>query len=255
MAGQTDIEWTDVTWNPVSGCRVISAGCTNCYAMRMAARLQAMGLESYSGTTRKSGERYVWSGKVHLLEHVLEVPLTWKKPRLVFVNSMSDLFQDAVPFSYVDRIWEVMARSHMHTFQVLTKQPDRMAAYLKSRNQPPLKNVWVGTSVEGAEVVGRIAQLRKCKAAVRFVSFEPLIGSVGKLRLSGIHWAIVGGESGPRARSMSPIWVEEIFEQCVSQDVAFFFKQWGGVNKKRTGRLFKGQTWDQLPPNKSVPAE
>lgn len=255
MAGQTEIEWTDVTWNPVSGCRIMSAGCTNCYAMRMAARLQAMGLENYSGTTRKSGERYVWTGKVHLLESVLDVPLTWKKPRLVFVNSMSDLFQDAVPFSYVDRIWDVMERAQMHTFQVLTKQPDRMAEYLKSRRKPPLKNVWVGTSVESSEVVGRISQLRKCRATVRFISFEPLIGSVGKLRLGGIHWAIVGGESGPRARPMSPLWAEEIFDQCVAQDVAFFFKQWGGVNKKRAGRLFKGQTWDELPAFHSVPAE
>lgn len=221
----------------------------------MAARLQAMGLESYGGTTRKSGERYVWSGKVHLLENVLDVPLTWKKPRLVFVNSMSDLFQDAIPFSYVDRIWDVMALAQMHTFQVLTKQPDRMAEYLKSRKKPPLKNVWVGTSVESAEVAGRIAQLRKCKAAVRFVSFEPLIGPVGKLKLAGIHWAIVGGESGPRARTMNPLWAEEVFDQCVTQDVAFFFKQWGGVNKKLTGRLFKGQTWDQLPTLQSVYAE
>ncbi len=255
MAGQSDIEWTDATWNPVSGCRVISAGCSNCYAMRMAARLQAMDLGNYAGTTRKSGERHVWTGKVHLLEGVLEVPLSWRKPRLVFVNSMSDLFQDAIPFSYVDKVWDVMQRANIHTYQILTKQPARMAEYLRTRKGPPLTNVWVGTSVENADVVRRIAELRKCKAKVRFVSFEPLIGAVGKLNLSDIHWAIVGGESGPRARIMEAEWAEEIWEQCVSQDVAFFFKQWGGVNKKRTGRLFKGQTWDQLPAPLSIAAE
>lgn len=247
MAGLTDIEWTDATWNPVSGCRVISAGCTNCYAMRMAARLQAMEHESYLGTTRKSGNRYVWSGKTHLLEHTLDIPLKWKKPRLVFVNSMSDLFQDSIPFEYVERVWDTMEKASIHTFQVLTKQPERMAEFLKLRDKPPLKNVWVGTSVEDDQVVHRIADLDRCDAVVRFISFEPLIGSVGTVDLSNIHWAIVGGESGPKSRPLDIDWVDEIFDQCDAQDVRFFFKQWGGVNKKRTGRTFKGRTWDEMP--------
>lgn len=247
MAGLSDIEWTDATWNPVSGCRVISAGCTNCYAMRMAARLQAMDHPSYEGTTRKSGNRYVWSGKTHLLEHTLDIPLKWKKPRLVFVNSMSDLFQDSIPFEYVDRVWDTMAEAKIHTFQILTKQPERMAEFLKQRGGKPLGNVWVGTSVEDSRVVSRIDDLNQCPAVVRFISFEPLIGPVGRVNLSKIHWAIVGGESGPKARPLEIEWVNEIFNQCETHDVRFFFKQWGGVNKKRTGRTFKGRTWDDMP--------
>ena len=247
MAGLSDIEWTDATWNPVSGCRMMSAGCTNCYAMRMAARLQAMDHPSYGGTTRKTGGRYVWTGKTHLLEHTLEIPLTWKKPRLVFVNSMSDLFQDTVPFDYVERVWDVMERANLHTFQILTKQPERMAEFLRQRGGRPLKNVWVGTSVEDHRVAHRITALKQSPAEVRFISFEPLIGSVGRVNLTGIHWAIVGGESGPRARPLDISWVDELFDRCEKYDVHFFFKQWGGVNKKRTGRLFKGRTWDEMP--------
>lgn len=247
MAGLTEIEWTDATWNPVSGCRIISAGCTNCYAMRMAARLQAMDHASYIGTTRKSGKRHIWSGETHLLEDTLDIPLKWKKPRLVFVNSMSDLFQDSVPFEFVDRVWKTMEKAPSHTFQILTKQPDRMAEYLSHRSKPALKNVWVGTSIEDHQVVSRISELNNCDAVVRFISFEPLIGPVGELDLSSIHWAIVGGESGPGARPLKSEWIEEIFEQCESQDVRFFFKQWGGLNKKRTGRQFRGRTWDEMP--------
>ncbi len=247
MAGLSDIEWTDATWNPVSGCRVLSAGCTNCYAMRMAARLQAMDHPSYRGTTRKSGNRYVWTGKTHLLEDTLNIPLTWKKPRLVFVNSMSDLFQDNIPFEYVERIWQVMEKAKLHTFQILTKQPERMAEFLRQRNKHAIKNVWLGTSVEDRRVVHRIAELKRCRATVRFISFEPLIGSVGKVNLSKIDWAIVGGESGPNSRPLDTDWVDQIFDQCEHHDVHFFFKQWGGVNKKRTGRTFKGRTWDEMP--------
>jgi len=247
MAGLSDIEWTDATWNPVSGCRVLSAGCTNCYAMRMAARLQAMDHPSYRGTTRKSGNRYVWTGKIHLLEDTLNIPLTWKKPRLVFVNSMSDLFQDNIPFEYVERIWQVMEKAKLHTFQILTKQPERMAEFLRQRNKHALKNVWLGTSVEDHRVVHRITELKQCRATVRFISFEPLIGSVGKVNLSKIDWAIVGGESGPNSRPLDIDWVNQIFDQCERYDVHFFFKQWGGVNKKRTGRTFKGRTWDEMP--------
>lgn len=247
MAGLSDIEWTDATWNPVSGCRVLSAGCTNCYAMRMAARLQAMKHGSYQGTTRKSGKRHVWTGKTHLLEHTLDIPLTWKKPRLVFVNSMSDLFQDSVPFDFVERVWKVMERANIHRFQVLTKQPKRMAEFLLQRDRHPLANVWLGTSVEDRNVVKRIDDLKRCKAVVRFLSFEPLIGPVGKVNLVGIDWAIVGGESGPNARPMETAWIDEIFDQCDASNVRFFFKQWGGLNKKRTGRTFKGRTWDEMP--------
>lgn len=247
MAGLSEIEWTDATWNPVSGCRVISAGCTNCYAMRMAARLQAMQHGSYLETTRKSGKKHVWTGKTHLLEHTLQVPLTWRKPRLVFVNSMSDLFQDSVPFEYVERVWETMAAAKIHTFQILTKQPERMLEFLEHRRGPILPNVWLGTSVEDFRVAERIPFLAKCNAAVRFISFEPLIGSVGVVDLSDIDWAIVGGESGPNARPLDISWVNEIHDQCEHHDVPFFFKQWGGVNKKRTGRTFKGQTWDEMP--------
>jgi protein gp37 len=247
MAGLSDIEWTDATWNPLSGCRQISAGCTNCYAMRMAARLQAMGDPSYANTTRKSGDRFVWTGGVHLLEHRLGLPRTWSKPRLVFVNSMSDLFQDNVPFEYVERVWKTMETAKIHTFQVLTKRPDRMAEFLRRRKKRALPNVWLGTSVEDQRVVFRIAQLKKCRAAVRFISFEPLIGAVGDVNLSNIDWAIVGGESGPRARHLDIEWVEQIFERCERFDVRFFFKQWGGPNRKRAGRIFRGRTWDEMP--------
>ncbi len=247
MAGLSDIEWTDATWNPVSGCRVLSAGCTNCYAMRMAARLQAMEHSSYKGTTRKSGNRHIWTGKTHLLEHTLDIPLTWKKPRLVFVNSMSDLFQDGVPFEYVELVWQIMEQAKLHTFQILTKQPERMAEFLRQRNKHALKNVWLGTSVEDERVVHRIAELKRCRAVVRFISFEPLIGPVGRVNLSNIDWAIVGGESGPNSRPLKIEWVDEIFDQSEKFGVHFFFKQWGGVNKKHTGRTFKGRTWDEMP--------
>lgn len=247
MAGLSDIEWTDATWNPVAGCRVLSAGCTNCYAMRMAARLQAMAHPAYEGTTRKSGNRYVWTGRTNLIEAALAIPLSWKKPRLVFVNSMSDLFQDSVPFEFVERIWAVMEKAEIHTFQILTKRPDRMAEFLDRREQPALRNVWLGTSVEDDQVSHRIDELRRCNSLVRFISFEPLIGSVGEIDLSKVHWAIVGGESGPAARELKAEWVESIHSQCEAQDVRFFFKQWGGVNKKRTGRTFKGRTWDEMP--------
>jgi protein gp37 len=247
MAGLSDIEWTDATWNPVAGCRVLSAGCKNCYAMRMAARLQAMGHPSYEGTTRKSGNRYVWTGRANLVDHALTVPLSWRKPRLVFVNSMSDLFQDSVPFEFVERVWEIMEKASTHTYQILTKRPDRMAEFLNQRSRAPLKNVWLGTSVEDKRVTSRIDALRQCDSIIRFISFEPLIGSVGKLDLLGIHWAIVGGESGPKARMLKSEWVEHIHLQCEAQGLHFFFKQWGGVNKKRTGRTFKGRTWNEMP--------
>lgn len=241
----SSIEWTDATWNPVAGCTVLTAGCTNCYAMRMAARLAAMEVPKYQGLTRKSGERYVWTGAVTLDDAALAAPIAWKKPRLIFVNSMSDLFQDAVPEAFIAKVWATMQATPRHTYQILTKRPDRMAE-IASR-LPLLPNVWLGTSVENAAVIDRLDNLRMTPAAVRFVSFEPLIGSVAGASMADIDWAIVGGESGPRSRPMLEEWVDEIHGLCEEAGAAFFFKQWGGRNKKAAGRSYKGQLWDDLP--------
>lgn len=243
----SDIEWTDVTWNPIAGCRVLSPGCTNCYAMRMAGRLQAMNMEKYAGTTRKSGRRHVWTGRVNIDERAIDAPLSWHTPKRVFVNSMSDLFQDAVHPSVVRRIWAVMARAHWHSFQILTKRPDRMLEVLSNGAFDALPNVWLGTSVENEDYLSRLDFLRRVPASVRFVSFEPLLGPIIEPDLAGIHWAIVGGESGPRARPMDEWWVEKLQEACGRQNVVFFFKQWGGTRKKTTGRLFKQRIWDNYP--------
>ncbi|MGE0095185.1 MAG: DUF5131 family protein [Alphaproteobacteria bacterium] len=247
MAGLSDIEWTDATWNPIAGCSIVSPGCTNCYAMRMAARLEAMGSAKYKGTTRKSGKRAVWTGKVVLDHSSLNAPLEWRKPRKIFVNSMSDLFQDDVPVNFIASVWEIMQAAQWHVFQILTKRPKRMAAILSEAKLPVLNNVWLGTSIEGSEQVFRLKHLKATPAAVRFVSFEPLIGAVGEVDLRSIHWAIVGGESGPKARPMNESWVQQIQFLCERDDVAFFFKQWGGRNKKATGRKLNGRTWDAFP--------
>lgn len=244
---ETSIEWTDATWNPVAGCSILTAGCTNCYAMRMAARLDAMGTEKYRGLTRKSGSRAVWTGKINLDEKSLTIPHTWSKPRKVFVNSMSDLFHSDVPAEFIALVWETMAKTPRHTYQILTKRPDRMAEILRSAGFARLPNVWLGTSVEGGDVLDRIDNLRRVPAAIRFVSFEPLIESVVGADLTDIHWAIVGGESGPRSRPMNPRWVDEIRARCAAYQTAFFFKQWGGKNKKATGRLLHGRTYDEMP--------
>jgi protein gp37 len=254
MAGLSEIEWTDATWNPISGCTIISPGCTNCYAMRMAARLQAMEHPSYSGTVRKSGNRPVWTGKIHLIEKALAIPLSWRKPRKIFVNSMSDLFQDGVPTPFIRRVWDTMEQANWHTYQILTKRPENMLRILTGLRREPSPHVWLGTSVESEKYAGRITDLRKIPAYVRFVSFEPLIGPIGKVDLSGIHWAIVGGESGPRARPMDAHWVEEIRRQCRREKVEFFFKQWGGTNKKAAGRKYRGRTWDAFPTSQ-IPAK
>lgn len=242
----TTIEWTDATWNPVAGCSIMSSGCTNCYAMRMAARLEAMGVEKYKGLTRKSGGRPKWTGALYLDEDALQIPKTWSRPRNVFVNSMSDLFHPDIPVSFVRKVWSVMSETPRHTYQVLTKRPDRMATILKN-GFDLLPNVWLGTSVEDGQVIHRLDELRRVPAAIRFVSFEPLIGSVSAGSLEGIHWAIVGGESGPKARPMEASWIDEIFDMCSDADAAFFFKQWGGHNKKKTGRSYRGRTWDNMP--------
>ncbi|MCZ4092307.1 DUF5131 family protein [Sinorhizobium psoraleae] len=243
---ETSIEWTDATWNPVAGCTIMSAGCTNCYAMRMAARLEAMGVEKYQGLTRKSGGRAKWTGALYLDNKALAIPESWAKPRNIFVNSMSDLFHPDVPADFIRKVWDAMSRTRRHTFQILTKRPDRMADVLRD-GFDILPNVWLGASVEDGRVLHRLDELRTVPAVVRFVSFEPLIGSVAGGKLDGIHWAIVGGESGPKARPMNPAWIDEIFDMCTDANAAFFFKQWGGKNKKATGRTYRQQTWDQMP--------
>ncbi|ESX16566.1 MULTISPECIES: DUF5131 family protein [unclassified Mesorhizobium] len=244
---ETSIEWTDATWNPVAGCTILTAGCTNCYAMRMAARLEAMGVDKYVGVTRKSGGKAKWTGKIKLDRASISVPQEWKKPKRVFVNSMSDLFHAEVPTAFIAEIWQVMAATPRHTYQILTKRPDRMSEVLSSPEFNVLPNVWLGTSVEDSRVLYRLDELRAVPAAVRFVSFEPLIGSVAGANLKSIHWAIVGGESGPQARPLDTRWVDEIFDQCTDADTAFFFKQWGGKNKKITGRTYRDRLWDDLP--------
>lgn len=242
---ESSIEWTDATWNPIAGCSIISPGCTNCYAMRMAARLEAMGVGKYEGLTRRSGGRAVWTGRIRVDEQALAVPARWKKPRLIFVNSMSDLFHPDVPTEFIGRVWGVMADCAQHTFQILTKRPDRMAEVLAGL--PVLRNAWLGTSVENGDHLERLDHLRLVPAAIRFVSFEPLIGSVAGADLQGIDWAIVGGESGPRARPMREEWVDEIADMCAAHGASFFFKQWGGVQKARAGRTYRGRLWDNLP--------
>ena len=246
------IEWTDVTWNPVAGCTVATAGCTNCYAMRMAARLEAMGTAKYQGLTRKSGERYVWTGTVVQDEKALAAPLAWRKPRTVFVNSMSDLFHPSVELEFIAKVWEVMKATPHHTYQILTKRPERMREVLSRSDFHVLPNVWIGTSVEDSAVLNRIDELRRTPAAVRFVSFEPLIGSIAGADLQNIDWAIIGGESGPRSRIMLPEWVSEIEELCRGVGAAFFFKQWGGRNKKAAGRTLNGRIYDEMPTSQRI---
>lgn len=250
----TQIEWTDSTWNPVAGCSVMSAGCTNCYAMQMAYRLEAMGVEKYKGLTRKSGKRRVWKGIVREDEKALDVPRRWRKPRKVFVNSMSDLFHDDVSDEFILKVWAVMRDTPRHSYQILTKRPDRMAEVLKRLVPDVLPNVWLGTSVEDEAVAHRIDDLRNVPASIRFISFEPLIGSVGNVDLTDIHWAIVGGESGSAARPILEEWIDEIHDFCDEYNTAFFFKQWGtwgADNKKRSkkanGREYRGRTWDNMP--------
>jgi protein gp37 len=251
---ETRIEWTDATWNPVAGCSMVSAGCTNCYAMAMARRLEAMGQEKYRGLTRHSGNRTVWDGHVREDWPALKTPHMWRKPRTIFVNSMSDLFHEAVSEEFIRAIWDVMRETPRHTYQILTKRPERMAEIVPRIAPEPLPNVWLGTSVEDGAVSYRMEPLRETPAAIRFISFEPLIGPVGQLDLSGIHWAIAGGESGPGARPIREEWIASIYEQCRKENVAFFFKQWGAWgrdnrrrSKKANGREYLGRTWDEKP--------
>ncbi len=242
MSGPSDIEWTEQTWNPVTGCTKLSPGCKNCYAEALAKRLQAMGAPGYENGFALS-----------LMADRLDQPLKRKKPTIYFVNSMSDLFHEDVPDEYIDMVFDVIRRTPQHTYQILTKRAERLPVYFSGRNIPP--NVWLGVSVENKKHgVPRIALLRQVKAAVRFLSVEPLLEDVGRLDLSDIHWVIVGGESGPNARPMRVEWVESIRLQCEDQGALFFFKQWGGWgadgqrrSKKHNGRELNGRTWDSMP--------
>jgi len=256
---ESQIEWTDATWNPVAGCSIISSGCSHCYAMGMARRLEAMGVPKYAGLTRKSGGRTLWNGQVRLDREALTIPYRWRRPRKIFVNSMSDLFHEAVPDEFILSVWEVMRLTPRHHYQILTKRPDRMASLATTLLSDVLPNVWLGTSVENAEVVERIDHLREVPAAIRFLSFEPLIGPVGHVDLSGIHWAIVGGESGHSARPIREAWIDDIYDLCIEYETAFFFKQWGTWgkdnkrrSKKANGREYRGKTWDEMPLNVSI---
>jgi protein gp37 len=234
MGANSAIEWTESTWNPLTGCTKISPGCKHCYAERMAVRLKAMGQPNYAN-----------GFQLAMHAQALALPLQWRKPQTVFVNSMSDLFHDDVPVAFIKRVFGVMAQAHWHRFQVLTKRAERLAALSPELLWPP--NVWMGVSVENADYVGRVDCLRAIGARVKFLSLEPLLGPLPALDLKGISWVIVGGESGPGARPMSPAWVLDLRDQCQRASVSFFFKQWGGVNKKRAGRELEGRTWDEMP--------
>ncbi|MCY4365039.1 MAG: phage Gp37/Gp68 family protein [Chloroflexi bacterium] len=234
MAISSKIEWTEVTWNPVTGCTKISHGCKNCYAERLAKRLQAMGVQKYR-----------MGFEVALHPEVLGQPAHWHKPRHVFVNSMSDLFHQAVPTEYVQAVFNVMSKYPQHKFQVLTKRPARVRHLHRELEWAP--NIWLGVSIESERWTDRLIHIKETDAAVKFLSLEPLLGPLPNLDLSGIDWVIVGGESGPGARPLHPEWVREIRDNCVRNDVPFFFKQWGGVFKKRTGRTLDGRTWDEMP--------
>ena len=238
MASLSQIEWTESTWNPVTGCSKVSEGCRHCYAERMAHRRRAMG-------SRKYREGFT----VALHEASLQEPLRWLKPKLVFVNSMSDLFHESVPSAFIESVFSVMNDSAQHSFQVLTKRPERVSQMPHRLNWTP--NIWLGVSIESERWLERLEILRRTGAKTKFLSLEPLLGPLPGIELSGVDWVIVGGESGPGARLMRPGWVREIRDKCLQSHVPFFFKQWGGVHKKRTGRLLDGRTWDQMPPLQS----
>lgn len=245
MANNSAIEWTEATWNPVAGCTILSPGCTNCYAMRMAARLERMGQEKYVGTTRVSGGRAKWNGRIVLDRTALALPTKWKAGKTIFVNSMSDLFHEAVDVAFVQEVFATMVATPQHTYQILTKRADRLEQVAKLLPWP--KNVWMGVSVENADYQWRIEHLRRTPAQTKFLSLEPLLGPLGDLNFHGIDWAIAGGESGPQARMVEAQWIRSIRDQCQAANVAFHFKQWGGPNKKRTGRVLDGRTWDEFP--------
>lgn len=254
MAQASSIEWTEATWNPVVGCRKVSSGCANCYAERMAKRLAAMASADFeSGRNAGKKAAYLrvingygrWNGDVYLDESAVETPLSWRAPKVIFVNSMSDLFHEDVPLPFIRRVFDVMNRCPQHTFQVLTKRPERTREL--SKELPWASNIWMGTSVENRAVVRRVHDLRRTGARVKFLSVEPLLGPIPRLPLTGINWVIVGGESGPGARPMDPDWARQIRDRCRERGVPFFFKQWGGVEKSAAGRRLDGRTWDEMP--------
>ena len=234
MGDKSAIEWTDATWNPVTGCTKISPGCKHCYAERLATRLRAMG-----------NPRYQDGFDVTLHADQLGLPLRWRRPRSVFVNSMSDLFHETVPETFIRQVFEVMIHAHWHTFQVLTKRAERLADLAPGLPWPP--NVWQGVSVEDAQYIGRIACLQKVPAAIRFLSIEPLLGPIEDLPLTNIDWVIVGGESGPHHRPLDSAWVRNIRDQCRAAGIPFFFKQWGGRTPTAGGRLLEGRVWNEMP--------
>ena len=237
MGDQTGIEWTDATWNPVTGCTKVSAGCQNCYAEKLALRLQQM----------DPNGKYKNGFKVTMHEKDLDLPFRWKEPRRIFVNSMSDLFHPYVTFEFITKVFETMEKANWHQFQILTKRPTRMKYFVNKLYRKVLPNVWLGTSIEDSSALYRLRELRQVGAAVRFVSFEPLIGPVGKVDLQGIQWAIVGGESGFNHRPIQKEWVIEIRQQCRKANVAFFFKQWGGITPKANGRELQGRVYNEYP--------
>lgn len=234
MGTNSAIEWTESTWNPVTGCTKISPGCAHCYAERMALRLKAMGQPNYAN-----------GFDVTLHEHALDLPLTWKKPQRIFVNSMSDLFHKKVPTEFILRLFDVMNKADWHQYQILTKRSERLAEL--DADLPWAPHIWMGVTVENAECKRRIYDLQQTGAHLKFLSVEPLLGPLGRLPLGGIDWVIVGGESGPGARPLDPVWVLSIRDQCSRMGTPFFFKQWGGVNKKKTGRTLDGRTYDEMP--------
>lgn len=234
VAKNSKIEWTESTWNPVTGCTKISIGCKNCYAERIALRLKAAGSPNYANG---------FDVTVH--PHLLKVPLRWKQPHIIFVNSMSDLFHKDIPVSFISKVFEVMCQASHHRFQALTKRSDRLLQL--STKLPWPQNVWMGVTVENADYTFRIEHLRQTPAVIKFISFEPLLSPIPNIDLEGIDWVIVGGESGPKARRMQPEWVIDIRDQCRTAGVPFFFKQWGGVNKKKNGRVLEGRTWNEMP--------
>lgn len=234
MSLGSTIEWTESTWNPVTGCSKVSTGCRHCYAERMAHRLQAMGVSQYAN-----------GFEIALQRKALELPLTWKRPQIIFVNSMSDLFHKDVPRSYIQEVFAVMRKAHWHTFQVLTKRAERLSELDSQLEWAP--NIWMGVSIETDPYTLRADFLRRTNAHVKFLSCEPLLGPLPSLDLTGLDWVIVGGESGPGARPMDESWVTSIQKQCLRKKVPFFFKQWGGVHKKKAGRTLRGRTWDELP--------
>ena len=234
MGQKSAIEWTETTWNPLTGCKKISPGCKRCYAERMSMRLKAMGQRNYRN-----------GFDLTLHEHMLDAPLKWKKPQTIFVNSMSDLFQEDVPLDFIQRAFATMKAAHWHRFQVLTKRSDRLRKLNDAIEWPP--NVWMGVSVENSKYQFRIDDLRATGAVIKFLSLEPLLGPLSNLDLTGIDWAIVGGESGPGARRVEREWIADLRDQCAVAGVSFFFKQWGGVNKKKSGRTLDGRKHDDMP--------